>query len=321
VTSGELAQIVQRAAESADRGETYEDDRVELKSQWPEPFDMAQQIAAQANARSAQEFVWLIGIREKKGVVGTEHRDSAGWLPVLRKYFDEGILPKLARHENFDINSKTVVALVWDPSEPPYLINRNREGRKARPEVLWREANSIRAADRQDLLHILEPIAFTPALEFVPGPGLQHIGAKLFEGGNRLQWSLRCWVRVKPLSSRPVVIPYGGTTCRLVPDNTEEPIPVTVFMYTNEGETPFRTTGSGEVTFSAPASIGLIGPTLQNPLPLIDRPKRIKSEIMFQAVGARGPAKLTVDWKEPNPTPAGWWGYWVPEVDEGVARS
>jgi hypothetical protein len=56
-------------------------------------------------------------------------------------------------------------------------------------------------------------------------------------------------------------------------------------------------------------------------LPLIDRPKRIKSEIIFQAVGARGPAKLAVDWKEANPTPAGWWGYWVPEVDEGVACS
>jgi len=318
VTSEELAQIVHRAAESADRRETYEDDRVELKSQWPESIDMAQQIAAQANARGGQPFVWLIGISEKKGVVGTEHRDSGAWLPVLSRYFDQGILPKLANHENFEIKGKTVVALVWDPSEPPYVINRDREGRKARPEVLWREGNSIRAADRQDLLHILEPIAFAPALEFVPGPVLQHIGAKLFEGGNRLQWSLRCWVRVKPRSSRPVVIPYGGTTCRLFPDNTGEPIPVTIFMYTNEGETPFRITGDGEVTFSAPASIGLIGPTLQNPLPMIDRPKRIKSEIIFQAVGAREATKLTVHWKEANPTPAGWWGYWVPEADEVV---
>jgi hypothetical protein len=317
VTSEELAEIVRRAAASAKRRETFEDDRVELKGQWPEPLhQLARQLGAQANARRGQEFVWLIGIREKQGVVGAPARDGADWLPSLRRSFDQGVMPKLSGHENFEIDGKNVVALLWEPNEPPYVITRGPKGEKVFAYVPWREGESVRTADRKELFQILEPMALVPALEFVPGPILQHVGASLFDGIEGLQWSLRCSVRVTPRSSKPVVIPYGGTTCRLIAEDTGDVVELRLLMHTNEGETSYRETGSGEVTFSAPATIGLIAPTLQNPLPLIERPKRIRSEIMFRAVGARAPATLAIYWQEPASIPEGWWGYWRPETME-----
>src|ERR1700680_4851339 len=68
MTSQELEALALRAVAITNAGETFEDDRVELKSLWPEPItDMARQLAAQANASGRQEFVWLIGVRQKGG--------------------------------------------------------------------------------------------------------------------------------------------------------------------------------------------------------------------------------------------------------------
>lgn len=308
--------IARRAVEITSRQETFEDDRVELKSKWPESdYEMARQVAAQANARGGQEFVWLIGIRQKKGVVGAPAKDPSEWLPVLRTYFDQGVMPKLSGHENLDIEDKQVVALVWEPHDPPYVLNRDGQGKRL-AWVPWREGGSVRSADRRDLLRILEPLAIAPALEFVPH-SRSYIAAHPFEGGSGLQWKLMCWVRVIPRSSKPVVIPYGGTTCRLLVGESVDPIPVTLLMWTNDGESPNRHTGSGEVTFSAPATIGLLGPDLQNPVPLIDRPKTIESEITFQAIGASELARVTTFWTEPPSGRGEAWGWWVPEQPRG----
>jgi hypothetical protein len=312
VTSHELIAIVHQAAAVTGRGETFEDDRVELKSKWPESmFEMARQVAAHSNARGGQEFVWLIGISQKKGVVGAPARDGAEWLPALQANFDQGIRPRLT-HENLDIDGLNVVALAWNPDDPPYVIKRDGQGEKVRREVPWREGEMVRAADRKESLRILEPMALAPAIEFVPRPK-SYIAATLFEGGGGLQWKLMCWVRVIPRSSRPVVIRYGGTTGRLLPGESLDPILITLLMYTNDGETQHRQTGSGEVTFSAAATVGLIGPDLQNPLPLIDRPSRIQLEITFQAIGASRPARVTTFWKESPPGQSPFWGLWVPD--------
>jgi hypothetical protein len=312
VTSHELIAIARRAVEITSRKETFEDDRVELKSKWPESdFEMARQVAAQANTRGGQEFVWLIGIRQKKGVVGAPAKDGSEWLPVLRTYFDEGVMPKLSLHENLDIEGKQVVALGWESHEPPYVLNRDGNGR-CPAWVPWREGGSVRSADRRELLRILEPLALAPALEFVPH-ARSYIAANVFVGGSGLQWKLMCWVRVIPRSAKPVVIRYGGTTGRLLLEGSVDPIPLTLLMYTNDGETPNRQTGSGEVTFTAPATIGLIGPDLQNPLPLIDRPKRLQSEITFQAIGASETARVITFWSEPPSGRGQSWGFWVPE--------
>lgn len=317
LTSQELEKIVRRAAEIADRGETFEDDRVELKGKWPEPpSEMARQLAAHANARGRQEFVWLIGIRQKSGVVGAPAKDGGEWLPPLRACFDQGVIPTLSAHENLEFDGRNVIALAWDPHDPPYVI-KFEEGR-VRREVPWREGEMVRTAGRKDLLRILEPIALAPALEVVPG-ALAWITARLADGGTDLQWSIRCTVRVTPRSSRPVVIPYGGMTCRLLIEGSDE-IPLTVYMITNDGETPYRITGRGEVTFAAPASVELMSNPLPAYSPLIVRPQTIKAEILFRASGASHEARLTTDWQEPSSGRNDWWGYWVPAAEAAMVH-
>jgi hypothetical protein len=158
VTSQELEAIARRAAEITNARETFEDNRVELKSIWPEPItEMARQLAAQANASGRQEFVWLIGVRQKVGVVGAPARDGAEWLPRLGTSFDQAVLPTLSAHLNLDFDGKNVVALAWDPHEPPYVVKLDKG--PVHREVPWREGEMVRTAGRRELLRILEPIA------------------------------------------------------------------------------------------------------------------------------------------------------------------
>jgi len=314
VTSQELEAIARRAAEITSARQTFEDDRVELKSLWPDPIvDMARQLAAQANASGRQEFVWLIGIRQKVGVVGAPARDGADWLPRLRPIFDEAVVPTLSAHLNLDFAGKNIVALAWDPHEPPYVIKLDTG--PVRREAPWREGEMVRTAGRRDLLRILEPIALPPTLGFVPS-AFSWITANLAEGGDGIQWSIRCSVRVTPRSSKPVVIPYGGTTCHLLIEGADG-VSLKLYMITNDGETQYRITGNGEVTFAAPATIEVMSNPLPAPSPLITRPETITSEIRFQAIGASQEGTLTTEWKEPIDGREDRWGWWVPAAEAG----
>jgi hypothetical protein len=313
-----LEAIARRAAEITTHGETYEDDRVELKSVWPDPVtEMARQLAAQANSSGRQEFVWLIGIRQKVGVVGAPARDGAEWLPRLRPNFDDGVLPTLSAHLNLDSNGNNVVVLAWDPNEPPYVVKLDTG--RARREVPWREGEMVRTAGRRDLLRILEPIALAPTLELVPN-GLSWITANLVEEVGGLQWSLRCLVRVTPRSSRPVVIPYGTTTCKLLMGGADD-VSLKLYMITNDGETPYRITGHGEVTFAGPATIEVMSDPLPTPSPVVARPETITAEFLFEAIGATREAKLTTHWKQPVDKRNDYlWGWWVPVAEAGLTH-
>lgn len=147
MTTDELMALARRAIEAALADRDLEDSRVELKSQWPEPSDLARQLAAMANSRGQQELVWLIGIRRGRGAVGATNQDGSVWLPTVRSEFDEGVMPALVQHENLDVDGSNVVALVWDPRDLPYLV-KAPAGRGF--EVLWREGESIRPMDGRD---------------------------------------------------------------------------------------------------------------------------------------------------------------------------
>jgi hypothetical protein len=219
MTSEELMALARRAVEAALADRDLEDSRIELKSQWPEPQGLARQLAAMANSRGQQEFVWLIGIRRGRGAVGATNQDGSVWLPAVRTEFDEGLMPVLVQHENLDVGGSNVVALVWDPRDPPYLV-KAPAGRGF--EVLWREGESIRPARRRDLLKILEPIISAPQLEQIWDPRA-HIAASLTDTGE-LAWSIRISCRLRPRSTQPVVIPYRATVCRLALPLGEESI-------------------------------------------------------------------------------------------------
>ena len=124
-------------------------------------------------------------------------------------------------------------------------------------------------------------------------------------------------MRVTPRSSKPVVIPYGGTTCRLLMEGADE-VSLKLYMITNDGETQYRITGNGEVTFAAPATIEVMSNPLPAPSPLIARPETLTAEILFEAIGASREATLTTEWKEPVDGRNNWWGWWVPAAEAAM---
>ena len=62
-----------------------EDQRVEIKSRWPEGEDAARQLAGCANAARSAEVLWLIGLAEVSGeVIGAGPLELANWLQSAR---------------------------------------------------------------------------------------------------------------------------------------------------------------------------------------------------------------------------------------------
>ena len=218
-------------------------------------------------------------------------------------------------HENLEIKGRNVVALVWDPHDPPYVI-KHSQAQRVRREVPWREGEQVRAADRRELLRILEPIALAPALEEVWHP-MAHMAATLVDNGTGLQWSVSSFFRLRPRSASPLVIPYGGVHCRLTSVGTGESVVIPLMMDTNEGETPYRVTGLGEVTFSAPGTIGLLS-RMQQPTPLVNQTQPLVCEVSFMAEGAVEPATLVTEWQVQDPAPNAWWGYWRPKGPRSI---
>src|ERR1700726_1800288 len=69
-----------------------EDDRAELKSNWPEARDVARQLAGHANTAGGDPILWLFGADQRSGVVAYQTRDMATWRSQLEAEF-EGVAP------------------------------------------------------------------------------------------------------------------------------------------------------------------------------------------------------------------------------------
>jgi hypothetical protein len=71
--------------ERLEKGQPIEDDMIELKAEWPrDHFRAARRIAAHANAARGEPIMWLIGIDEKKGVVGADFEELSIWFAKVR---------------------------------------------------------------------------------------------------------------------------------------------------------------------------------------------------------------------------------------------
>lgn len=63
-----------------------EDDRVELKAEWPEIAKAARRVAGHANASGGDSVLWIIGLNEERGVVHAlpnQQKDAAARLGEL----------------------------------------------------------------------------------------------------------------------------------------------------------------------------------------------------------------------------------------------
>jgi hypothetical protein len=197
---------------STESGAHFEDGLVELKSDWPaSDFEAARQLAAQANAVAGNPILWLIGVKQGKGVVGISPRDLAQWWPQVRRHFDKSA-PRLLADRILEYSGARAVALMFDPSEPPYVIvypPGDSAGKKAiSREVPWREGTAMRSADREDLLRILAPVGLVPEIRIITGL-MNILQAQEKVAGaatpNKLTWYLRTRIFVQPRSTQPVV--------------------------------------------------------------------------------------------------------------------
>lgn len=197
-----------RVIEQVKRGQPCEDARVELKAAWPtDTYRAARRIAGHANASGGEPVLWLIGVDEKAGAVGVAHSELANWRSQVESHFD-GLAPSM-KDVNVPVGAATVVALLFETDRRPFVVRTpgGSTGQVTR-EVPWREGTSVRSANRDELVPMLdrlqrlpkwEPINGTLAVEPLTQPRIK---------GNNWHWLLRMKLYVVPEGPSRVCIPF-----------------------------------------------------------------------------------------------------------------
>ena len=148
-----------RVIKQAQSTQPSEDKLTELKREWPtDHYKAARRIAGHANAAGGEPILWLIGVDQQTGaVIGASHQEFSKWLAVIGSHF-EGLVPRCP-DLNITVNSGlTVVALVFDSMQAPYVVRNQEFGISKSPisyEVPFRKGTSVVSANRSDLLLIL----------------------------------------------------------------------------------------------------------------------------------------------------------------------
>ncbi len=201
--------------ERVEKAQPIEDDEVELKAEWPvDHFKAARRIAAHANSARGDIIMWIIGIDEKKGVVGANAEELSNWYAKVRSRFDQMLAPNLVSLA-VPYDGKTVMALVFETDRSPYVIKipHSHIG-PVTHEVPWREANSTRSARRSDLLKLLYPINKRPSLEIIDGKIELQKAISTINQQSKYQWNISMKVYFVTNSSDTVVFPFHR--CKVV---------------------------------------------------------------------------------------------------------
>ena len=194
--------------ERLEKGQPIEDDMIELKAEWPrDHFRAARRIAAHANAARGEPIMWLIGIDEKKGVVGADFEELSIWFAKVRSRFDQLLAPNLISL-SVPYDGKTVVALVFETERSPFVIRIPDSSGIITHEVPWREANSTRSARRSDLIKLLYPTQKKPSLEILDGKIEMQRALAGVSQTVTYQWNLSMKIYVVTYSSETLVIPF-----------------------------------------------------------------------------------------------------------------
>ena len=219
----EIETWVLEIIDRVEQGEPVEDDMVELKSIWVPPnLKIARQLAGHANSSRGESILWIIGVDEKKGVVGVKHEELSNWWNAVRSCFDEAWARDL-RPLNIPYNKgKTVTALFFETDRAPYVVHTNED--RISFETPWRDGNSTRSAKRRDLVRILSPIQKKPTIEVLDGElVLMKIDVPEGErGGYRLDMTLELYVST--FFDHTVAIPFHDCEVRLIPYGLDDVI-------------------------------------------------------------------------------------------------
>ncbi|MCO7239489.1 hypothetical protein [Aeromicrobium sp. CnD17-E] len=160
---------VTAVAEAVLAGRQVEDDRVELKAQWPPAdHDVARRIAGHANAAGGESILWVVGLDEKgRRYANTSAVEPADWWSAVQKHFD-GPAPEPKWLRVPVSATAEVVAVQFTTERAPYVVKVKGPG-KVHREVPWRTSTSIRSAFRHEMIRSLVGEAAVPGLELIGG--------------------------------------------------------------------------------------------------------------------------------------------------------
>lgn len=184
-----------------ERGAPVEDSRVELKADWPtDSSSTARRLAGHANAARGELILWLIGVDERRGIVGAPQLEISRWYSRVTSSF-AGPQPRLT-DQILRYGHYSVAALLFATDESPYVIKNpvygETRGGPVEREIPWREGTAVRSATREDLLQILIPHRVLPELTVE--------GATLRCSPGSFDFSLS--VYIIPTTSDTVVLPW-----------------------------------------------------------------------------------------------------------------
>lgn len=88
MTPQQLELLVLQSVQRVRSGQQSEDDRIEIKREWPAP-EKARQLAGAANKLRGHELIYIIGLDEKTGRVHpTGSTQVADWWPQMTARFE-----------------------------------------------------------------------------------------------------------------------------------------------------------------------------------------------------------------------------------------
>jgi hypothetical protein len=198
------------------QGQRIEDDRVELKADWPDIEKAARRVAGHANSEAGESILWVIGLKETVGVVAFASADPAGWLRQLHAQFD-GLGPSV-QTLSVPTTSGDVYALLFDTARRPFVVKNpvhgKPDGGPVSLEVPWREGTSVRSARREDLIRLLVPPSLLPMCEIlaVDASASRVAGPK----AHVVAWSVDIQLYLTPRTSDMVVLPFHRASLELL---------------------------------------------------------------------------------------------------------
>lgn len=150
--------------------------------------------------------MWLIGLDQKRGIVGAKHQELSSWLPQVQRCFD-GVSPAFQDLNIATPQGRDIVALQIDTERAPFVVTTPTSPER---EVPWREGTRTRSANRSELLLMLSQAVLVPDVEVLDLTLWAYTGdGKSAEEtqSTELQWNVRATLYITPLDDHRITIP------------------------------------------------------------------------------------------------------------------
>jgi len=279
-----------------------EDDRVELKADWPEVAKAARRVAGHANTSGGDSVLWIIGLHEERGVVPFAGTDPAMWVQQLYAHFD-GLGPYV---ETLSVPTSdgVVYALLFDTARRPFVVKNSAHGNPgAGPvslEVPWREGTAVRSARREDLIRLLVPALQLPTFEVLEMyASASPVAPSGKHPSRRLGWFVSVGLYVTPRTSDMVVLPVHRVSLELL--NPGQPalqmkgislVPPSESRSKSGSHTIIGT--SSEAIISGPGRLFVRGTFYEPEIPLSAKPPDTEVRLRLMAAGNHHPMEIVV---------------------------